>query len=220
MRFYKLINTTTILYATSNLLPILTSKSTTTTKTNIHSQIYLTWLSKMCIGVDLEQDNTLPEKASNYTYSPDRKNDHHNFQDFTPYVCTDLDEPETRESMIFNFNGTQIKTDRELCLGTRNSNSMHVVAKECTGKSDQTWSIKDNGVVTHPFFKRILAVASGQERLFLVNRAEIDTDEHILVRSKVQYVLRFLSGFEVWSFLRFLEWLFWQQESIFQNCFH
>merc|ERR1711957_49558 len=187
MNFHKIIKTTTILYATSSLLPILTSKNTTT----IHSQIYLTWLSQMCIGLDLE-DKILPEKASNYTNytnSPDPKNNYI-FQDFTPYVCTDLDEPETRDAMIFNFNGTQIKTNRELCLGTKNSKSMHVVAKECTGKIDQTWSRKDNGIVVHPGYKRILAVASGPERLFLVNREEIDTDEHILVRSRVVRPMR------------------------------
>jgi len=185
MNFHAIMKTTTILYATSSFLPILTSKNTTT----IDSQIYLTWLSQMCIGLDLDQDKTLPEKASNHTDSSYHTN-HNDFQDFTPYVCTDIDEPETRESMIFNFNGTQIKTNRELCLGTRDASSMHVVAKECTGKSDQTWSIKDNGIVTHPGFKKILAVASGPERLFLVAREEIDTDEHILVRSKTVKPMR------------------------------
>ena len=131
----------------------------------------------------------------------DQENQNNNYTDFTPYVCSDIDEPETRESMVFNFNGTHIKTSQELCLAPKNflttknriksttktssplQYSWHVVAKKCTGRTDQTWSIKSNGIVIHPVFKRILAVASGPERLFLVDRDEIDTDEHILVKS-------------------------------------
>ena len=140
------------------------------------------------MGVDLDQENQ------------NNNNNNNNYTDFTPYVCSDIDEPETRESMVFNFNGTHIKTTQELCLAPKNNlqttkssfskkssassfSSWHVVAKQCTGRTDQTWSIKSNGIVIHPIFKRILAVASGPERLFLVDRDEIDTDEHILVKS-------------------------------------